>query len=337
MRHVPEEELHAYLDQALSRSQCVEIETHLARCGRCRDVRDDAAALRDRTTALLASLTPRPLILPPPMAELMSRRPIPVGPRLSVRSRRLGLLAAGVLGAVGAGWLARSVTLPISADMPVPMATALPAAPVSTPITTVEHIAEAPESQTESQPRRLELAHKPPQPTAPSEPIAPAPELTLASAVAPAGEGTGEGSVGASTVPVVPPVANSAGFDRLWRSVEWEEALVLAGGSLPFINGLPVLGVLLQPGQPGERPAVIVSQQHPSGEILRSIEGPVSKVTEFLQQPAEPGLNASEPARTTPDYIESRGVTRRILRALAVTGRIRADSLTVMARAAALR
>jgi hypothetical protein len=331
MRHVPEEELHAYLDQALSRSQCVEIETHLARCGRCREVRDDAAALRDRTTALLASLTPRPLILPPPMAELMSRRPISVVPRLSVRSRRLGLLAAGVLGAVGAGWLARSVTLPISADMPVPIATALPAGPVSTPITTVERIVEAPEPQTESQPRRLELAHKPP--TAPSEPIAPAPELTLASAVAPAGEE----SVGASTMPVVRPVANPAGFDRLWRSVEWEEALVLAGGSLPFINGLPVLGVLLQPGQPGERPAVIVSQQHPSGEILRSIEGPVAKVTEFLQQPAAPGLNASEPARTTPDYIESRGVTRRVLRALAVTGRIQADSLTVMARAAALR
>jgi hypothetical protein len=333
MRHVPEEELHAYLDQALSRSQCVEIETHLARCGRCRDARDGAAALRDRTTALLAALTPRPLILPPPMAELMSRRPVSVVPRLSVRSRRLGLLAAGVLGAVGAGWLARSVTLSISGDRPVPMATALPADPISTPITTVERIAEAPAPQPESQPRRLELARKPAENPTPPEAIAPAPELTLVSAAAPAGEG----AVGGSSVPVVPPVPTPAGFDRLWRSVEWEEALELAGGSLPFINGLPVLGVLLQPGQPGERPAVIVSQQHPSGEILRSIEGPVAKVTEFLQRPAEPGLNASEPARTSPDYIESRGVTRRVLRALAVTGRIRADSLTAMARSAALR
>ena len=32
MRHIPEDELHAYLDQALSRSQCVEIESHLAAC-----------------------------------------------------------------------------------------------------------------------------------------------------------------------------------------------------------------------------------------------------------------------------------------------------------------
>jgi hypothetical protein len=151
------------------------------------------------------------------------------------------------------------------------------------------------------------------------------------SAVVPAGE------AGGASVPAVPPVATPAGFDRLWRSVEWEDALELAGGSLPFINGLPVLGVLLQPGQPGERPAVIVSQQHPSGEILRSIEGPLAKVTEFLQRPAEPGLNASEPARTSPDYIESRGVTRRVLRALAVTGRMGTDSLTAMARSAALR
>ena len=65
MRHVPEEELHPYLDQALSRSQCVEIETHLAECGHCRDQRDNIAALRDRTTALLGQLTPRNLIIPP--------------------------------------------------------------------------------------------------------------------------------------------------------------------------------------------------------------------------------------------------------------------------------
>jgi hypothetical protein len=330
MRHVPEEELHAYLDQALSRSQCVEIETHMARCGHCRDVRDDIAALRDRTTALLATLTPRPLILPPPMLELMSRQPVSVVSRFSVRSRRLGLLAAGVLGAVGAGWLARSITLPIAVDAPVPIATALPASPVSTPITTVETVAEAPPPQPAAQPRRLELAHKPAE-LAPSEAIAPAPELTLVSSVAP-------GSDRPSDSPAaVPPVADPAGFDRLWRSVEWEEALLLAGGTLPFINGLPVLGVLLQPGQPGERPAVIVSQQHPSGEVLRSIEGPVAKVTDFLQRPTDAGVNASEPARTTPDYIESRGGTRRVLRALAVTGRLQTDSLTAMARAAALR
>src|SRR4029078_8713671 len=71
VRQIPDEELHAYLDQALSRSQCVEIESHLAACPSCQAARDGIAALRDRTTALLArvrrarttSLLPR---LPPP-------------------------------------------------------------------------------------------------------------------------------------------------------------------------------------------------------------------------------------------------------------------------------
>jgi len=64
MRHIPEDELHAYLDQALSRSQCVEIESHLARCPACQAERDEIAALRDRTTGLLALLTPAPRHVP---------------------------------------------------------------------------------------------------------------------------------------------------------------------------------------------------------------------------------------------------------------------------------
>src|SRR5512140_2609513 len=69
MRHIPEEELHAYLDQALSRAQCVEIESHLAACAGCSEARDGIAALRDRTTALLASLAP-PRGFPPILDNL---------------------------------------------------------------------------------------------------------------------------------------------------------------------------------------------------------------------------------------------------------------------------
>ncbi|MBL8988991.1 MAG: zf-HC2 domain-containing protein, partial [Gemmatimonadetes bacterium] len=67
-RHIPEDELHAYLDQALSRSQCVEIECHLAECRRCQIERDRAAAVRDRTTALLAESAPRRIHAPPQFA-----------------------------------------------------------------------------------------------------------------------------------------------------------------------------------------------------------------------------------------------------------------------------
>src|ERR1044071_1646252 len=109
MRHVPEDELHAYLDQALSRSHCVEIETHLAECAPCRRGRDATAALRDRTTALLATLTPRAVIVRPAFQQLIERRSRPVLRAVwERRAKRAGLWAAGIAAAVGAGWGARA-------------------------------------------------------------------------------------------------------------------------------------------------------------------------------------------------------------------------------------
>src|SRR4029078_5600129 len=72
MRHIPEEELHAYLDQGLSRSQCVEIESHLAACPACQSERHSIADTRDRTTALLAKLAP-PRGFPPAFETLQRR------------------------------------------------------------------------------------------------------------------------------------------------------------------------------------------------------------------------------------------------------------------------
>ncbi|MGH7585011.1 MAG: anti-sigma factor family protein, partial [Gemmatimonadales bacterium] len=73
MRHIPEDELHAYLDQGLSRSQCVEIESHLAGCPACSSARDEIAGLRDRTTALLGRLAPPPGLVGPPWPLLEAR------------------------------------------------------------------------------------------------------------------------------------------------------------------------------------------------------------------------------------------------------------------------
>ncbi|HEU5357823.1 MAG TPA: zf-HC2 domain-containing protein, partial [Gemmatimonadales bacterium] len=103
MRHIPDEELHAYLDQALSRSQAVEIESHLARCDRCRAARAECALLRDRTTALLAELGPGTIPLPPfdvvrrAAAERRTRRAV----------RRRAAWAASILLALGLGWGSR--------------------------------------------------------------------------------------------------------------------------------------------------------------------------------------------------------------------------------------
>lgn len=99
MRHIPDDELHAYLDQALSRSQCIEIERHLAHCAPCRAVRDDAAALRDRTTAMLAHLAPAEIVIPP--FETLRRR---AGAMPPVRRPRTALWAASVAAALAAGF-----------------------------------------------------------------------------------------------------------------------------------------------------------------------------------------------------------------------------------------
>lgn len=322
MRHVPEEELHAYLDQALSRSQCVEIETHFARCSACRDARDETAALRDRTTALLAALTPRPLIIPPPMNTLVLRQAAPAPSVWVHRSRRLGLWAAGVAAAVGAGWLARASILSTPEQVPVVTIAKAPPEPAA------ELKDEPPAETIDPEPRRLEAVHPAP-PSSDGPPPAPVVPLPV-NAVTPS-EQPSDGSLRA------PELVTRPAFDQLFRAVEWEEAVALTGGRLPLIAGLVVHKVHLQPGSNGEGPTVVVAQVLPSGEILQSIEGPLHKVKEFLGSSLAPGENASELARTTPDYVRSAGGTTRLLRALAVVGRVPADSLTLLARAAAMR
>ena len=107
MRHIPEDELHAYLDQALSRSQCVEIESHLAGCPGCRATRDGIAALRDRTTALLARLAP-PRRVPMAFDALRHQGDL----RASIRRRRIrtAAWAASLVLAVGTGWAAAALS-----------------------------------------------------------------------------------------------------------------------------------------------------------------------------------------------------------------------------------
>ena len=109
MRHIPEDELHAYLDQGLSRSQCVEIESHLAGCQSCRATRDGIAALRDRTTALLSRLAP-PRRLPPAFEGLHGL----AAQRVNTRRRRLRTVAwaASLVAALGMGWTASMLVGP---------------------------------------------------------------------------------------------------------------------------------------------------------------------------------------------------------------------------------
>jgi hypothetical protein len=129
MSHIPEDELHAYLDQAVGRSRSIEIESHLAECTRCRDARDGIAALRDRTTALLARLAPRRTVIPP-YAEIRRRAQLQVFRQRRILARLAW--AASVVLALGIGWTAS--TLSRTPPDGAPLATA----PVTTPAPSVQ-------------------------------------------------------------------------------------------------------------------------------------------------------------------------------------------------------
>jgi hypothetical protein len=190
MSHIPEDELHAYLDQALGRPRCVEIESHLAECTRCRDARDGIAALRDRTTALLARLAPRRGAMPP-YAEIRRRAQL----RLFRQQRVLARLAwaASVVLALGIGWTASSLYRTPAPQAPFAAAPEQPA-PISV-------------AQPEPPPPAAVPAPAPPQPVRATAPAGSAPERRLA--VVPA----------RSRSAVPPPAPPDA-----WRTVAWDAA-----------------------------------------------------------------------------------------------------------------
>ncbi len=278
VRHIPDEELHAYLDQALSRSQAVEIERHLARCPACQVLRDDIARLRDRTTELLAELGP-PAIIPPAYAVLQAR----AAERVQGRQRWLiaGMWAASVAGAIFLGW-----TLKPGARRPDPAAIAAtaPAAPSrdSAPVTEV------------AAPTRL--------PATRSAPVAQEPERRLIRV--PQGTGRRESPVQfASLVETDPtpdflprqrqvvsggdgeelpsllaqPVGAELGLQGLWRTVVPDSSGSARSVDIPLVPGLPVVQMRVQPGEGGPD-VTAVDQMLESGEVVRTLAGPTARV-----------------------------------------------------------
>lgn len=351
-RHIPEDEFHAYFDQALSRSQCAEIETHLSHCASCQDQRAEVALVRDRTTALLAGLSPRPVITPPPFQVVLDRRSRELRFAMwRVRLERVGRWAAGIAAVAGIGWLARTVLDPHRSLPSTPIAEV--SAPVRQPAAQV--VAVVPQDSTPDLVDDASPAPIPEQTSGRSGSGPSAESRTPPSGPTGGGRGTVPGSVHqlASAVADLGPVtretsappepAEGAGpggrdlFNQVWRVVQWEDALRIAGSGLPFIEGMAVVGVLMRPGSPGEHPTVIVTQQDIYGEVFQSIEGPVDRVEEVLRrQPAD--YKVSERTRTPPDYVEEPGGgLRRTLRIMAIMGRVSVDSLNALARMATIR
>jgi anti-sigma factor RsiW len=306
VRHVPDEELHAYLDQALSRSQCIEIETHLAECGACRLQRDAGAALRDRTTAILAQGAPlrRPHRLPyPALVELAGRR-------RQAGWRRYGLWAASVAGAVLAGWGMRAVLDPHLADRePVLAVVEQPA--VAAPI-----------AASEPEPAPIVLSVEPEPAPRWSDP-----SLRLV--------GGGRPARGPSPDPEpVESVPETAGD---WSPVSLPQAAEATGNLVASLPDLPVESIRMRPAGELERPLLEVTQRRPDGDLLITVEGPVAEVVGVVSDHRRRGWNSSTPSRSLPDYLEEDGAPRRTSRVVTVIGKLPADSLNALAQAVVVR
>jgi hypothetical protein len=320
MRHIPEDELHAYLDQGLSRSQCVEIESHLASCPSCQAARDGIAALRDRTTALLSKLAP-PRAFPPEFESLRRR----AASEVSARRRRahLAAWAASLVAAVGLGWTASFLLQPHE-PVGLPAAGQLATLPVSTRVA----------APAEDHPARHDTA-----------PIQPSRRRAAFKAVA---------AKSAAALPrVIPPPAlelssidiprSDVGFelDGMWRTMSWAGAQAEAGDQLPHIDGLPVVQVQVQTSEQGKQPLMVVAQQLASGEVIRTIEGPTSDVSHLLARRAmsdpvptmTPGDSAPrDSAPSDTNHADRTMAMQRGDRMLVITGALPSDSLLAMIR-----
>jgi hypothetical protein len=308
VRHIPEDELHAYLDQALSRSQCVEIERHLARCFRCQSERDSIAALRDRTTALLARIGPPP-ILPPPLEEIRAQ----AARRVQARSRWIvrGAWAASLLGALVLGWevnhrthlappaqTAAATGAGGAAAAPAPSAAPTSPAPADRPA--AANLAAVPRSVSRESGRAATPPRAAPrQLVRASRPAADAPEARFARAIetdptillgsstpvsTPASNAVSVGT-DAGDVPdlIAQPVGSDPGLQGLWRTIVPTSDGADRGGDIPLVPGLPVVQMRVQPGS-GSSDVTAVDQLLDSGDLIRTISGPVERVVGLVDE-----------------------------------------------------
>jgi hypothetical protein len=325
MRHIPEDELHAYLDQGLSRSQCVEIESHLAVCHMCRIARDGIAALRDRTTALLTRLAP-PRSIPPSFEALERQATL----QRTLRRRRIhaAVWAASLMLAVGLGWMGNrwTTSAPETATTiaPQPITSSAQTSPPTPPVLIpVAKATSEPSSPVKPRPASRRPARRAVQPAevdspaTPPAPVMPPPALELSSVD-------------------IPDPGFELELGGMWRTLSWDGARAEAGDKLPHIGGLPVVQVQLQASEQGKQPLMVVAQQLASGEVIRTIEGPTSDVSQLLSRrtmtdPPTAG-DSTRSRRGPPGPSGGTMAMQRGDRLLVITGALPQDSLLAMIR-----
>ncbi len=349
MRHIPEDELHAYLDQGLSRTQCVEIESHLADCPSCQAMRDGIAALRDRTTALLSRLGP-PRHQIAPAFDVLRRR---AAEAASQRRRRLSIAAwaASLVAAVGLGWSASSFLRTPDAPRPgTPVASAGVRAPVQTEVRAapVASATQAPSPRpvrpsgvragidaraSGAAPRAEPRTVRPeaPEPTA----VAAAPAESADSASRTAALAVLDPKPAVELTQLEKPEGRGLELNGMWRTMSWDGAKAEAGERVPHIDGLPVVQIQIQNGERDSRPVMVVAQQLSSGQVIRTIEGPATDVSQMLSRRQMADVDSlflpGDSGAFGPDANHAMAMQLGD-RMLAITGDLPSDSLRAMIR-----
>jgi hypothetical protein len=282
VRHIPEEELHAYLDQALSRSQCVEIERHLARCPGCRLKRDAIAALRDRTTELLARVGPPPII--PPAFETLRSRSVERA-RRRWRWIARGAWAASLLVAVLAGWRINRRHHP-SSSPDIAVASTSPAQAITPEPPPPMPVATQPARHSGRPARAHQLVRKGPPP---QTPFARAVEADPDTFFASPERAVALGSVPLNeSAPSAQPVGMDPGLQGLWRTIVPDSGGSPPARDIPLVPGLPVVQMRVQPGN-GSSEVTAVDQVLESGDVIRTIAGPATRVGSMVDKDSAAG------------------------------------------------
>jgi hypothetical protein len=321
-------------------------------------MRDGIAALRDRTTALLAKLAPPARPLPP--YERLSRVAAEVATQ---RRRRLHLLAwaASLVVAVGLGWSASSFTRDSAArgaaravarvSGPAEAGSATPSGLPTTPAPPAAMAQagqsararatdpERPGNAVRSSTSTPALAARSSRSSSAGHPTARSPQAMAAAA------SDSARAVREATLRVLSPTptleltnldrsGRQEDLEGMWRTMPWDGTKT-AAGEVPHIDGLPVVQVQVQSGDQSASAVTVVAQQLASGQVIRTIEGPATDVSQILSRhglgEVDSAMSADGSGRLLPDggHAMAMQVGDRML---AITGDLPSDSLRAMIR-----
>jgi hypothetical protein len=296
--HLPEEELHAWLDGELSSAQRADVAQHLLACLICRALEAEVRAVREHASRLLAIATPASI-----------RRPAIPAARRQLRWGRVTGLAAAATAVVGTSWL-----LGLGGGSQAPAILLATAAPVTQAI-----------HASYPAPAVVEVRLDPPPAPVPSRRLVLASRAAMTPQIA---QPTGIIQIADRRLRVVDPMAGlSPAVGEGWQTTSFQEAREASNGELAHLEGLETRAVRLQPSTVGGRATAMVRQLLPDGRVVWVVEGALEELEQVYRVLDASGLNFSTTQRGRPDYIGPDDAPIRTTRMVTVASYLPVDSL----------